>query len=244
MDKEHPLLGEYRKKLPAKLKLLSELVEKLKEKYELDTLDQFRREVHKIAGSAGTYGFTEASELCQKLEADLIPLIKNFHHTKPKKEWLHSLDDFLEKMEKAFAAQDKKLLASPKKASERKTVVVVDDDEDLLNLLKYEFNQIGFDVKPFDNGDDALEFLLNEDKLKGVFLVVLDRMLPDMDGLDILQKFTEKFPGKIPVLIISVLDTEKDIVEGLQTGAVDYLTKPFSVFMLMQKALNLLKTQK
>jgi two-component system phosphate regulon response regulator PhoB len=119
----------------------------------------------------------------------------------------------------------------------------VDDDEDLQKLLSYEFRELGFEVQSFKAGETALEFLLNPQNLEDVFLLILDRMLPDMDGLDILQQFNEKSPVKVPVLILSVLSKENDIIAGLQGGAVDYIPKPFSVFMLMQKALNMLKAQ-
>jgi len=126
------------------------------------------------------------------------------------------------------------------KKESKKKVIIVDDDEDLLKLLVYEFHSIGFDVASFTTGAAALKFLLDEKNLKDAFLLILDRVLPDMDGLDVLRQFEEKFPRTIPVLIVSVLSSEKDIVLGLQTGAIDYITKPFSVFALMQKSMNLL----
>jgi CheY-like chemotaxis protein len=124
------------------------------------------------------------------------------------------------------------------KEEQKKKVIVVDGDEDILTLLTYEFRSIGFDVKSFKTGTEALNFLLDEKNIKDEALVILDRMLPDMDGLDILREFTKKFPRQIPVLIFCILNSEKDVMAGLQTGAIDYITKPFSVFKLMQKATN------
>ncbi|QLH35030.1 MAG: response regulator [Parachlamydiaceae bacterium] len=73
------------------------------------------------------------------------------------------------------------------------------------------------------------------------FLLILDRILPDMDGLDILKEFREKSKVQIPILILSALNTDSDILSGLQLGAIDYIGKPFSIYLLVQKALNLLK---
>ncbi|MBU6382796.1 MAG: response regulator [Verrucomicrobia bacterium] len=125
-------------------------------------------------------------------------------------------------------------------ATQRKQIVIVDDDETLLKLLTYEFHNIGFEVKTFVLGKPALDFLSVEKNLNDVALVILDRILPDMDGIDILKKFTQMFPKQVPVLILSVLADEQNVLTGLNLGAVDYVAKPFSVFLLLQKALHLL----
>jgi len=120
-------------------------------------------------------------------------------------------------------------------------IVLVDDDEDLTRLIQYEFLQIGFETIVFNNGQEALNFIMNEENLADVFLLILDRILPDMDGLDILKQFKSQSNSKIPVLILSALNSKIDVLEGIQCGALDYITKPFSIFLLMQKTINLLK---
>lgn len=245
MDPSHPIRIEYQKSIPDKIEVLKKAIANLKADYSLDRLQNFRKEVHKLAGNSGVYGYYEVSEICKQLEIDILAKIKNVNLTEPDRTWLDSLDSLIGKIEKGFALEGKQVpvkkeLQAPK--AEKKRVVVVDDDEDISNLLSYEFHELGFDVEVFRTGKEALLFLLNEENLKDVFLLILDRILPDMDGLDILQKFMDKFPGKVPVLMISVLSSERDIISGLQGGAIDYITKPFSVFMLMQRALNLLKS--
>jgi len=125
----------------------------------------------------------------------------------------------------------------------KRKIIIVDDDEFLLQLLVNEFTQLGFDVQTFTVGKDALTFILKEENLKGVFLMILDRLLPDMDGIDILREFVAKSKVKIPTLFLSVLHSEADILAGLQTGATDYIGKPFSLYQLVKKALNLLERQ-
>lgn len=120
-------------------------------------------------------------------------------------------------------------------------VILVDDDEDLLRLLVFAFQGKGFEVKTLTRGKEALEYLLEEKNLESVSILLLDRVLPDMDGLEILQKFRTKFNNRIPVLILSALSAEKDILEGLKWGAIDYVSKPFSLAILMQKALSLIQ---
>ena len=242
MEPENPIIDEYRKRLADEIERLRSFIKDLKREYSLSALERLRRELEKLAKSSGKFGYLNASKLCQDLELDLIAKIKNFSLEKAQSDWFKTLDEFVPQLEKAFSEKEimtKKDLTKSKK----NTVLIIDDDEDLLHLLTYEFHQLGFEVKSFVRGEEALNFLLNEENCKDLFLIILDRILPDMDGLDILRAFYKKFPNKTPVLITSVLSTEKDIVTGLQTGAIDYITKPFSIYMLMQKALNLVKMQ-
>lgn len=123
---------------------------------------------------------------------------------------------------------------------ESKKIAIIDDDEDLLRLLTSAFRAKGFDVKALSNGKDGLHFLMDETNLEGLSLVVLDLLLPDMNGLDILKEFQSKFHNKVPVLILSVLTAEKDVLKGFKGGAVDYVGKPFSLPVLIEKALKLM----
>lgn len=248
MTKEHPFLEEYQKILYSRLETLKELLQKLKIDYILTTLEACRKEIQRMASEARGFGYDKVSDLCQQLNWDFVAKIKNFYLSQPSQNWFEVVDVAVNKIEETVKTESQALQMEggnvPKKR-EKKKIIVVDDDEDLLRLLDYEFHEIGFEVKNFTTGVDALSFLLKKENLQDVFLLILDRMLPDMDGLDILQKFVEQSQSqtKIPVLILSSLSSEKDIISGLQYGAIDYITKPFSIFMLMQKALNLLKTQ-
>lgn len=118
------------------------------------------------------------------------------------------------------------------------TVVIIEDDADLLKLIVVLFKRKGFDIEQFTTGSTALAYLSTPENLKQIGLIVLDRMLPDMDGLDLLKQL--RHSHQIPVLILSALSTEKDILEGLKKGATDYITKPFSMSILMEKAERLI----
>ncbi len=119
----------------------------------------------------------------------------------------------------------------------KKKIVIVDDDEDLLLMLAFAFESKGFEVEKIKTGKAALKYFSNEKNLKEASVLILDRMLPDMDGLAILKGL--KHPA-IPVLILSVLSAEKDILEGLTSGAIDYIPKPFNLPILMQKVFALI----
>lgn len=125
-----------------------------------------------------------------------------------------------------------------------KKIIIVDDDRDLLDMLMFSFESEGFEVIGIDNGSMALSYLKDEKNLESVCLLILDRLLQDMDGLDILRQIEPTWQKRIPVLILSVLSSEKDMLAGLRHGAIDYMAKPFSLPVLIGKALALIESKK
>lgn len=123
-------------------------------------------------------------------------------------------------------------------------IVIVDDDTDLLAILTNAFKSHEFNVTECQTGKDARNFLLKKENLADVGLIILDRMLPDDDGLDILMEFVRQNPKPPPIIILSILSSEKDVLKGLKMGAVEYIAKPFSLDVLMAKALFLMSREK
>lgn len=223
--------------LLSKLELLEKGITQLKADYSLARLEKMHRELHDLSQDMKLFGDEKKSQFLKECEMDMIVKIKNFYYD-TNQLWLNHLEEFVGKLKKHI---DQIGGINPVDREKRK-VVIVDDDEDILKLLVHEFRELGFEVETFKLGKEALAFLSNEKNIQDVFLLILDRILPDMDGLDVLRAFS-KSKKKIPTLILSVLSSESDILSGLQDGAVDYIAKPFSVFFLVQKALNLLKTE-
>jgi two-component system alkaline phosphatase synthesis response regulator PhoP len=124
-------------------------------------------------------------------------------------------------------------------------IVIVDDDEDLLKIMTYGFQLEVFEVITFKDGKEALKILLDENYIKDVDLLILDRLMPDIDGIDILRELTKQHAKNVPlVLILSVFSTDKEVAKGLQLGAVDYISKPFKLNLLMDKAKSLISRYK
>jgi len=121
-------------------------------------------------------------------------------------------------------------------AEHKKTVVIIEDDDDLLTMLSFAFKAEGFIVKGISSGKEGIEYLSDEKNVTEICLIILDRMLPDMDGVDILKQFYDKFRKDIPIMILSVLSGERDVLTGIKEGAIEYVTKPFSLPILLQKA--------
>jgi len=111
---------------------------------------------------------------------------------------------------------------------ERK-ILVVDDERPIVDILKFNLEKEGFEVLTADNGLAALECALTQSP----DLILLDIMLPKMDGFDVCRKIREKL--NVPIIMITARDEEVDKVLGLELGADDYITKPFSVRELIAR---------
>lgn len=103
-----------------------------------------------------------------------------------------------------------------------KKILVVDDEKPILDIIKFNLNKEGYEVFTAEDGQEALE------KVEEVLpdLVILDLMLPKIDGLEVAREIRKKY--EMPIIMVTAKDTELDKVLGLEMGADDYVTKPFS----------------
>jgi two-component system phosphate regulon response regulator PhoB len=107
----------------------------------------------------------------------------------------------------------------------KKRILVVDDEEDILELVEYNLAKEGYHITGALTGEDAL----NKVQSEAFDLVVLDLMLPGIDGLDVAKRLkSSPKTAQIPIVMLSAKGEEADIVTGLELGADDYITKPFS----------------
>ena len=107
----------------------------------------------------------------------------------------------------------------------RETVLVVDDERDILELVKYNLDKEGYQVTAVATGEDAL--LAARSKLPDI--IVLDLMLPGVDGLEVCRRLkADPTTRGIPIVMLTAKGDEADVVAGLELGAADYVTKPFS----------------
>ncbi|WP_124054339.1 response regulator transcription factor [Arcanobacterium ihumii] len=103
-------------------------------------------------------------------------------------------------------------------------ILVVDDERNIRELLSVSLRFAGFTVEVAQNGHEALTV----ESSFGADLVVLDIMLPDMDGFEVLRHLREREP-ELPVLFLTAKDDIQDKIQGLTVGGDDYITKPFSL---------------
>jgi DNA-binding response OmpR family regulator len=108
-------------------------------------------------------------------------------------------------------------------APESATILLVDDEEAVQKLLAYPLQQEGFRVLQASDGEEALRRF----EAEHVDLVVLDLMLPRLDGLEVCRRLRAQ--STVPIIMLTARDDELDKVVGLELGADDYITKPFSI---------------
>src|SRR5579884_2804459 len=110
----------------------------------------------------------------------------------------------------------------------RYSILVVEDDAQIARVLQLELEHEGYEVEVARDGLAGLEKALKEPDL-----IILDLMLPKMDGLEICSRVRAK--SKVPIIMLTAKDRIPDRVAGLDTGADDYLTKPFSIDELLAR---------
>ena len=115
------------------------------------------------------------------------------------------------------------------------TIALVDDDRNILTSVAMTLEQEGFQVRTYPDGDSALQALT----ARPVDLAVLDIKMPRMDGMELLQKLRQR--TSLPVIFLTSKDEEVDEVMGLRLGADDYITKPFSQRLLIERIRALLR---
>lgn len=113
-----------------------------------------------------------------------------------------------------------------------KNILIVDDEPDILQLLAYNLELANYSTKTFENGEDAIIYareILPD-------LILLDLMLPGINGLKVCELLKkDKTTSKIPIIMLTAKGEENDIVKGLDIGADDYITKPFSPKVLIAR---------
>jgi DNA-binding response OmpR family regulator len=122
----------------------------------------------------------------------------------------------------------------------QKKILVVDDEVDLVETIRFPLESEGFTVLVSYNGEDAL----NQARTENPDLILLDIMLPKLDGYKVcrLLKFDERYRN-IPILMLTAKTQEKDKTIGMETGADEYITKPFDMDELLEKVKAYLKRE-
>ena len=118
------------------------------------------------------------------------------------------------------------------------TIVIIEDDESIREMLRYYFHSVGYEVACFESGEEYFE--KGRDHKPSLF--ILDIMLPGMDGLEILRRIrTDTRLEDTPVLMLTARTSEMDKVKGLETGADDYVVKPFGIMELQARVKAVLR---
>jgi two-component system alkaline phosphatase synthesis response regulator PhoP len=113
-----------------------------------------------------------------------------------------------------------------------RSIVIVEDDEDIADSIRYNLEREGYILRLAKSGEDALGLIL--DRLPN--LIILDLNLPNMNGFELCRRLrSERSTARVPILMLTARSDEADKVLGLNLGADDYITKPFSMRELMAR---------
>jgi len=279
------LLAEYLESARGQLSVLAGIAERLlAAAADREALEELRRETHKIHGSAGSYGFMEASRLAAGMEATV-------------KDWVARPDDpdvergslarwFVKRLAELLGVEVPDASAAPAAPPPVRSgplprvgppprpgprpptqrpgatvraapprvppkpaepvvppadavlvpeVIYVEDDAALAELLEYGLRAHGYRFLAYRNGRDALRELLALEVLGTRPLLLLDVDLPALDGYSILAALERERPGTYRVVFTTVHGTEEEQLRGLEAGALDYLVKPISLRVALEK---------
>lgn len=122
-------------------------------------------------------------------------------------------------------------------AENKKKIFYAEDSDSLIKLMTYKLQNEGYDITVFTNGENVYESVVAEKP----DLVILDLMMPIKDGLTILKEIKNNFETQnIPVIMLTTNAEEETILKALESGANEYITKPFSTAVLLAKIKKIL----
>lgn len=123
----------------------------------------------------------------------------------------------------------------------KETILIVDDEEDIIELIKYNLKNEGYSILTAEAGEQAIKIA----KQARPDLIVLDLMLPGMDGLEVTRYLRSNDQTRdLPIVILTAKGEESDIITGLELGANDYISKPFSPKVLTARIRAILRRRR
>ena len=121
------------------------------------------------------------------------------------------------------------------------TILIIEDEPDISELIEYSLTQSGYRIIVSDNGEKGIEFA----RKHSPDLILLDLMLPGINGIDVCRVLkNDKDTSEVSIIMLTALGQEEDIIKGLETGADDYVTKPFSFPVLEARIQSVLRRVK
>jgi CheY-like chemotaxis protein len=189
-----------------------------------DVLNELRREAHKIRGSAGSYGFGEATNVAAEMEE----LAKG---------WLAGHGAPVERGPAAglLVARLRAAFGPPPAAQTLPDIFIIEDDTALIELFEYGLAARGYTSRVLRNGSDALDTLRALVTGDAHPLLLLDVDLPGLDGYSLFHMLQRDRPGVFRVVFLTVHGGEDEQLRALEAGATDYLVKPVSLRVALEK---------
>ena len=217
-----------------------------------EAIEALRHDAHRLRGSAGSFGFPQASVVAAELENAAKDWLE--HPANGVGDRGQAARGFVRRLAAALftkqplpplAAPSPSLPAAPplspptatepEDATDVPEVIVVEDDPTLAELLTFGLEARGYRFVHFPNGREALDRLRSMETRGTVPLLLLDVDLPALDGYSIFESLQQECPGKFRVVFTTVHGTETEQLRGLEAGAMDYMVKPISLRVALEK---------
>jgi len=221
---------------------------------DMAAIETLRRDAHRLRGSAGSFGFPQASVVAAELENAAKQWLEHpgngvADRGKAARGFVRRLAAALFTKQAAapvtapsppFATRSPAPAASSPPGAEPSDVpevIVVEDDPALAELLTFGLEARGYRFQQFRNGREALDLLKTMDTRGSPQppLLLLDVDLPALDGYSIFEELQQECPGKFRVVFTTVHGSETEQLRGLEAGAMDYMVKPMSLRVALEK---------
>lgn len=209
-----------------------------------EVVDALRRELHRIHGTAGSYGFADASRLAAELEQAAVRwAIDRSLDIDRRSAMTSEFADALELCVEGAAATPQARPAptatrsAPESANRANQVelIVVEDDPSLVEMLSYAFTTAGLAFRHYASGPEALEGLLSLEVGARRPLILLDIDLPGLDGFSLHERLRVERPGVYTTVFLTARAGEAEQLRAYRAGAIDYVAKPVNLRILMAK---------
>ena len=209
-------------------------------------IEELRRDAHRLRGSAGSFGFPQASIVAAELENAAKQWLEQPVNGASPGDRGQAARAFVRRLAAALFTKQP-ALAPPAppiapalpaaESSDVPEVIVVEDDPALAELLTFGLEDRGYRFQLFRNGREALDKLTAMDTRgpSQAPLLLLDVDLPALDGYSIFDALQQQCPGKFRVVFTTVHGSETEQLRGLEAGAMDYMVKPMSLRVALEK---------
>lgn len=219
-----------------------------------EVVDALRRELHRVHGSAGSFGFPEASQLAAELEEIAIRWVEDPQLDVDRRAAMTA--EFANALEAcvlgAEGAASSSVVVSLRDSAEPRSgennsktpapgkepcpeLVIVEDDTSFVEMLRYALESSGFSFTHYVSGPEALAGLLAMRVGQRMPLVLLDVDLPGLDGFSLHERLRVERPGLFTTVFLTARAGEAEQLRAYRSGAIDYIAKPVNLRILMAK---------
>lgn len=219
----------YQKTIPDKVERLEKMILNVQRNPNLENVQTLKGEVHKIAGSAGSYGFMAVSEVCKTLETELVKQIEIIKQDQQNQGWFESLDEFFTQIKLHFQMKIPEFELQNFRTEFIPTVYVVDNDAQFLKKFTQAIQDLDFEVLTESHSSLAFQTLLSADFYPEILLFNAYYDNHSLTGYELIKVFYQN--NDEPNHVIALMLDEHSIknqAEALQKGMQVILTKPFS----------------